>query len=400
MKNLTILILNKASNEIRGKLRRYLYEIKPNIFVGTISAGVREILYEGLKKSNIDVNMILHVPNEQGFDYSFTKEKDNYTFKDFDGIILPTYYIEKQESNSKEVSNLSLDEKSKKLLTRASDRISLLYVEMAKIEQSEHGVQINSGDTISEIPITTIACLILGPGTSITHKAITNISKAGCSICWMGMDQAVFYAYGEPTTNKSKNILKQISYHESKMKHTEVVHKMYNFRYPNDKVKSMTLEQLRGFEGKKMKEIYQYWADEYEIPWSGRKYNKDNFNSSDLTNKYLTALNHILYAITEAIILIMGFSPTIGFIHTGHISSFVFDISDLFKEEITVPLAFKLSKELGYFDRHKMIKAYRDLITEKKVIKRMVNVLEDLFDETETIDVELNIWNSINENED
>lgn len=392
MKNLVVLILNKSNAEVRGKLRRYLYEVKPNTFVGTISTGVHETLYSILEQNKCDISMIINVPTEQGFTYKFTQEQKDYTFKDFDGIILPSYSTNK-EIKIKGDDEYMIDEKSKKLLSRASDRISLLYVEMAKIEQSEHGVQINSGDTISEIPITTISCLILGPGTSITHKAITNISKAGCSICWMGMDQAVFYAYGEPTTNKSKNILKQIHYHESKMLHTQVVHKMYNFRYPNDKVKSMSLEELRGFEGKKMKEAYSYWADEYDVVWNGRRYDAKNFNGSDLTNKYLTALNHILYAITEAIILIMGFSPAIGFIHTGHMSSFVFDISDLFKEEITIPLAFKLTKELGYFDRHKMIKAYRDLITEKKVIKRMVNYLEELFEETQTIDVELNIWN-------
>ena len=287
-----------------------------------------------------------------------------------------------------------LNEKSKKLLTRASERISLLYIEKAKIEQSEYGVQIRQGNKISEIPITTISCLILGPGTTITHRAVSNIAQAGCSICWMGMNQAVFYAYGTPTTNKSKNILKQMHYHESKVLHTEVIHKMYNWRYPNDKIKSMSLEELKGYEGKKMKECYAYWANEYEIQWDGRSYKTEDFDSSDLTNKYITAINHILYAITQAIIIIMGYSPAIGFIHTGHIDSFVFDISDLFKEEITIPLAFKLTKEKGYFDRNFMIEEYRKLITEKKVIKKMVNYLEELFEnDVSLIDTELNIWN-------
>lgn len=288
----------------------------------------------------------------------------------------------------------SLDEKSKKLLTHASERISLLYIEKAKIEQSEYGVQIRQGNKISEIPITTISCLILGPGTNITHRAVANIASAGCSICWMGMDQAVFYAYGQPTTNKSKNLLKQMHYHESKVLHTEIIHKMYNLRYPNEKIKSMSLEQLKGFEGKKMKECYAKYAELYDVNWSGRNYKTEDFDSSDLTNKYVTAINHILYAITQAIIQIMGYSPSIGFIHTGHISSFTFDIADLFKEEITIPLAFKLTKEKGYFDRHIMISEYRKLITDKKVVSRMVNYLEELFDDnTKLIDTELKIWN-------
>lgn len=289
-----------------------------------------------------------------------------------------------------------LDEKSKKLLTHADERISLLYVEKAKIEQSEYGVQIRRGSKVSEIPITTISCLILGPGTNITHRAVSNCAQAGCSICWMGMDQAVFYAYGNPTTNKSKNILKQMHYHESKVLHTDIIHKMYNWRYPNEKIKSMSLEQLKGFEGKKMKECYEYWANYYKIDWSGRNYKTEDFENSDLSNKYISAINNVLYAITQAIIQIIGYSPAIGFIHTGHMQAFTFDISDLFKEEITIPLAFKLAKEKGYFDRNEMIKEYRQIITDKKVIKRMVNYLEELFDNNiSTIETELNLWDSI-----
>lgn len=290
-----------------------------------------------------------------------------------------------------------LDEKSKKLLTHADERISLLYVEKAKIEQSEYGVQIRQGSKVSEIPITTISCLILGPGTNITHRAVSNCAQAGCSICWMGMDQAVFYAYGNPTTNKSKNILKQMHYHESKVLHTEIIHKMYNWRYPNEKIKSMSLEELKGFEGKKMKEIYSEYAQKYNIDWNFRNAKLNEFDELDLPNKYLNSINHTLYAITQAIIQIMGYSPAIGFIHTGHMQAFTFDISDLFKEEITIPLAFKLTKEKGYFDRNKMISEYRQFITDKKVIKRMVNYLEELFDNNiSTIDTELNIWDSYN----
>ena len=185
-------------------------------------------------------------------------------------------------------------------------------------------------------------------------------------------------------------------YHESKVLHTEVIHKMYNWRYPNEKIKSASLEELKGFEGKKMKECYAKYAEQYHYNWNGRTYKTDDFDSSDLANKYVTAINHILYAITQAIIQIMGYSPAIGFIHTGHIAAFTFDISDLFKEEITIPLAFKLATELGYFDRHKMITEYRNVITEKKVISRMVNYLENLFDDNvSTIEAELNLWDSI-----
>ena len=288
-----------------------------------------------------------------------------------------------------------LDEKSKKLLTKARERISILYIEKARIEQSEYGVQIRQGNKVSEIPITTISCIMLGPGTTITHRAVSNISQAGCTICWMGMNQAVFYAYGEPATNKSKNLLKQMHYHESKTLHTEVIHKMYNYRYPNDKIKSMSLEKLKGYEGLRVRACYEKHAKLYNVKWDGRIYDKFDFENSDTVNKYISALNNVLYAITEAIILMMGYSPAIGFIHTGHIDSFVFDISDLFKEKVTIPLAFKLTKEYGFFNRELMIKEFRKEITEQKIIKQMVKYLEELFSDEEClIDTELKIWDS------
>ena len=288
-----------------------------------------------------------------------------------------------------------IEEKSKKLLTTATNRISFLYIEKAKIEQSEYSVQIRQGNKVAEIPITTISCLILGPGTTITHRAITNIAHAGCSVCWMGSEQAVFYAFGIPTTNKSKNILKQCHFHESKTLHTQIIHEMYNYRYSDQKIKSLSLNDLKGFEGLKMKECYAFYSKKYAIPWTGRHYGAD-FEQTDLVNQYITALNQVLYAVTTAVIQILGFSPSIGFIHTGNINSFVFDIADLYKEEITIPLAFKLTSNEKYFNRHQMLTDYRKVITENRLISRMVQFLTTLFnnDNSELIDTQLDIWNA------
>lgn len=285
-----------------------------------------------------------------------------------------------------------LDEKSKVLLTRSSDRISLLYVEKARIEQSDYGVQIRQGNRVSEIPITALTCLILGPGCSITHRAVENIAKASCSICWMGSDQAVFYAYGEPATHKSKNILKQMRYHESKMLHTQVVRQMYQWRYPDEKVKSKSIAELRGAEGLKMRACYQKYAKEYRVDWDKRDY---NFMETDPVNQYLTALNQFMYAITQACIIIMGYSPAIGFIHTGHMQSFVFDIADLFKEEIIIPLAFKLTSRYGIFNRNNAIREFRQELTEKRVLARMAEYITGLFsDDTETTDIKLDLFDT------
>lgn len=285
-----------------------------------------------------------------------------------------------------------IDEKNKQLLTKAIDRISFLYIEYAKLEQSEFGIQIRREDKIAEVPITTITCLILGPGTSITHRAVENIAKAGCSICWMGSDLAVFYTYGLPTTEKAKNILTQAKFHESKMLHTEVIHKMFEYRYPDSHIKSKTIQELRGMEGQRVKAVYNEMAQKYQVPWSGRRYNLKNFDGDDLVNKYLSALNHVFYAITCAVIQMLGYSPALGFIHTGHVNAFVFDVADLFKEELTIPLAFKLASDTTEFDRNRMLTEYRSELFSKKIVKRMVDIVTNLFYNDSVVETELTFW--------
>ena len=89
-KNLTILMLYNPSSEIRGKMRRYFYEVKANVFVGTMSAGVRDTIWQHIEKTNTEASIIVHTIDEQGFIYKTTKTDTNYIFENFDGIILPT----------------------------------------------------------------------------------------------------------------------------------------------------------------------------------------------------------------------------------------------------------------------------------------------------------------------
>lgn len=288
-----------------------------------------------------------------------------------------------------------LDERDKHLLTKVEDRISFLYIDKARIEQTEYGVCIIQGRNTIDVPITTINCIILGPGTSVTHRAIANIANAGCTVCFMGTDLSVFYTYGEPATHKSKNILTQMKFHENKQLHLQVVHRMYEIRYPNERLKTKTVEELRGIEGRKVKERYAECAKEYGIDWNGRQYQAGEFDTQDVVNKYLTALNHTLYAIVTAGLVTMGFSPMIGFIHTGHVQSFVFDIADLYKEAYTIPLAFKLASKYPY-DRNRMLTDFRKIITEEKLMSKIVKDLFGLFETKESseqsIEAELQLW--------
>ena len=292
-----------------------------------------------------------------------------------------------------------MEEKDKHMLTRVESRISFLYVEMARIEQTEYGVEIVQGKKRSEIPITTINCILLGTGVSITHRAVCNISQAGCTICFVGRDISTFYAYGEPSTRSSKNILRQARMHENKQLHLDVVHKMYQIRYPDKKLKTKSVEELRGIEGISVKETYLRCAEKFGVSWSGRVYKPNDFYDQDTTNMYITALNHTLYSVVASVIVSLGFSTAIGFIHTGHVNSLVFDIADLYKESITIPLAFELASS-GAYDRHKILTKFREAVVQEKFMKRLVNdilhVLSTEDDQYTSVEVELKLWGDKN----
>lgn len=290
-----------------------------------------------------------------------------------------------------------MDEKNKKLLSKSSDRISFLYIEKARIEQTDYSVEILQGDIRYEIPIAQINCLLLGPGVSITHRAVSIIAEAGCSICWMGSYGSVFYASAEPLTRSAKNILIQMKYHENTMLHLKVIHKMYEIRYPGKHLKSKSIDILRGMEGQSVKETYETEAKRWGIQWDGRSYNVDDWESQDDVNKYITSLNQCLYAITRSIISGMGFSTAIGFIHTGKMMSFVYDISDLYKEKYIIPLAFKLAAVNNSFHRESMLREFRELIIKQEIMRTIVKDIKTLFEQTNSDDLEdseLYLWDN------
>ena len=283
----------------------------------------------------------------------------------------------------------------RQLLPRSDDRISYIYIEKGRIEQTEFSIQVVRELTISEIPIATIGAIFLGPGTTITHEAVKTICDVGCSIIWCGMEQWRFYAAGAPGTKSSKNLLKQMRYHESKTLHMQVVRDMYKLRYPDEHISRKSSSELRGIEGMHVKKLYEELAEQYSIHWSVRSYKVDDFESQDDINRALTTAHQVLYGIIKSVLHLTGFSSAIGFIHTGKMDSFVYDMADLYKEKVSIPVAFEtVSKNPVNLDSS-VREAMRGKILELHLLKHIVNDLKMLFNcEDEDIKnlEQLKIW--------
>lgn len=145
------------------------------------------------------------------------------------------------------------------------------------------------------------------------------------------------------------------------------------------------MQQLRGREGSRIRKVYRNCSKKFNVKWEKRDYKVDDFEDSDAVNQALSALNVSLYGVCHSVIVALGMSPGLGFVHTGHDKSFVYDIADLYKAEITIPLAFELaSKYKEGDDIGKLARlSLRDRMVDGKLMQKIVEDLQILMDISE-----------------
>lgn len=221
------------------------------------------------------------------------------------------------------------------------DSLSYIYIEHAIVEQDAFSIAIITENGRTPIPIAGTTCLLLGPGTTITHAAVRSIADCGCMIVWCGENMRKYYAFGHGDTQSGRNIIHQAKLMCNDRTRLEVVRNMYLLRFPQMQSKDLTLERLRGMEGVRVKQAYKSSSKGYGVPWRGRNYQVRQMDESDTINRALTLAFDFIYSISEAAIISLGYSPAIGFIHTGNARSFVYDVADFYKTDIAIPAAFE-----------------------------------------------------------
>ena len=238
------------------------------------------------------------------------------------------------------------------MLPRVVDQLGYLYVDMARIEQDDNGtVAVFSAEDHGlqrvYLPIASIAAMLLGPGVAITTRAAGQICKDGTAIALVGSGGV--RCYGALTHNDltTRWLHAQAAAWADKTTRTETARWLYARRFADPEIAAgKTIAQLRGLEGHRVKAAYRTFGRQYNLPFQRAYTNHDNedYEALDSVNKALNAGNQVLYGIVHATILALGASPALGFIHSGSQRSFVFDIADLYKLEISVPLAFKYGR--------------------------------------------------------
>lgn len=231
-----------------------------------------------------------------------------------------------------------------------ADRHGLVWLDRGRLEVEDGclrfvtagGGELAPGDY--QIPHQSLSIILLGPGSSVTHDALRLLARHGCALAAIGEGAVRFYTAPPLMPDSSAIARAQVTLWADPRTRMEVARAMYALRF-GEIVRTRDIAVLRGQEGARIKRSYQLAAERFGVSWKGRNYDRDNPNAGDLPNQ---AINHAASAMRAAAcvaVAAVGAIPQLGFIHEDSGQSFVLDIADLYRHDVTLDIAFGAVKE-------------------------------------------------------
>ena len=231
-----------------------------------------------------------------------------------------------------------------------ADRHGLIWLERGRLEVEDgclRFVTAGGGDLAAgsyQIPHQSVSMVLLGPGSSVTHDALRLLARHGCGIAAIGEGATQFYTAPPLFPDTSVAARAQVRLWADPQSRMDVARAMYAMRF-GEIVRTRDIEVLRGQEGARIKRSYQLAAERFGVAWSGRNYDRENPEGGDLANQ---AINHAATAMSAAAavaVASVGAIPQLGFVHEDSGQSFVLDIADLYRHDLTLEIAFGAVKE-------------------------------------------------------
>lgn len=281
-------------------------------------------------------------------------------------------------------------------LVRVSDRVSFLYLEHCTIKRDSNALTVSDEHGTAYIPAATIGALLLGPGTTVTQQAMLLLSDSGSTAVWVGERGVRYYAHGVPLARSSRLLEAQATAVSNRRSRLQVARAMYERRFPGEDVSRLSMQQLRGREGARVRQIYRDQSQRTGVEWRRRQYDSDRWEYADPINQALSATNAALYGVVHSVIVALGCSPALGFIHTGHYRSFVYDIADLYKSEVSIPVAFDVTAETTFNIASRARRRIRDQLHDGRLLERSARDIQALLignRHEETLDTDvISLW--------
>lgn len=259
------------------------------------------------------------------------------------------------------------------------ERLSILYIERGQLDVLDGAfVVVDKSGVRTHIPVGGVACLMLEPGTRVSHAACALAARVGTLLVWIGEAGVRLYSAGQPGGARADRLLYQARLALDDDLRLKVVRKMYSLRFGEEPPQRRSVEQLRGIEGARVRELYKRLAKKYGVEWRARNYDPSEWDVSDLPNRCLSSATASLYGVTEAAVLAAGYAPAVGFIHTGKPLSFVYDVADIYKFETVVPIAFEVAAKSPANPERVVRLRCRDIFRETKLLERIIPGIEEM----------------------
>ena len=202
---------------------------------------------------------------------------------------------------------------------------------------------------MDQIPHQAVSMILLGPGCSVTHDALRLLARHGTLLAAVGEDGVRSYTAPPLLPDRSDVARRQAELWGNPRRRISVARHMYALRL-GEILPHRDLDTLRGIEGSRVKNFYKLMAEKHGIQWKGRIYDRANPNATDLPNQ---AINHAATAVQAAAAIAvqsLAALPPLGFIHEDSGQSFVLDIADLFRDTVTLQIAFTAARRTEQVD--------------------------------------------------
>lgn len=243
------------------------------------------------------------------------------------------------------------------------DRVPYLMLDRGALRVDGHSFLFLKDENTLEIPGSLFSCLLLGPGTSITHEAVKLAAENEILILWVGEGCTRLYAASHYRQNPVR-LVHQASLHTNILQRIQAAQRLYSLMFEEPMPPSYTIEKLRGIEGARVRSVYAELANRYSLEWTAR-------GEKTTVNECISIATSCLYAISEVAILACGYSPAIGIIHSGDPRSMVYDLADTEKFKTVVPLAFQVAKTNPSNPNVVIRHACRDLFVKERLVERL-----------------------------
>lgn len=260
-------------------------------------------------------------------------------------------------------------------MARLSERSGIRYHDRSHVNVEDSAVIAEFNGVKEMIPVESVAAIALGPGTSITHRAIRLCVNSGCSVAWVssGMRSLDTIA-SSPVLDSIMLSEAQAEITSSPSERRRAARKMLKIRFNEEPSERLSENQLRGWEGTRMRRMYRDLADEYDIEWNGRV-TSGKFYDLDAPNALISGCNGILYTAIHVAVGALRLSPETGILHRSQRRAFVMDVADMYRVDVVIEPIFRM---LGENNGDVMSADAREVVLKEVEDKVFGNVFDDI----------------------